>query len=307
MQRTKFNGIIPPVSSIFDAEGKLEKTQMKMVIDFLIDAKVDGLFFLGTGGEFSQMTADERMELAEFAVRYVDGRLPVLIGTGSTGTKETVIFSEHAQQIGADGIVIINPYYWDLSERNLFYHYETIATSVDLPIILYNFPALTGQDLSPRFVESLVSKHENIVGIKDTVDSIGHIQEMIDRMKKIRPDFSVFAGFDHHLLNTLQLGGDGSITASVNFAPQLSVEIYRAFLEGNFETAIALQKQLSFLPNLYSIDRPFVNVVKEAMKFCGLDISTSVLPPSTPLTEEQRKKVKKILIEARLLGDENIS
>lgn len=300
-KKTTFKGIIPPVSTIFDQEGKLEKDQMKLVIDHLINADVNGLLFLGTGGEFSQMSTDERMEIAEFAVSYVDKRVPVIIGTGSTNTREAVLLSEHAQKIGADGLIVINPYYWNLSKKNLLNYYRDIAQSTDLPILLYNFPDLTGQDLTPELVSRLAGEYDNIVGIKDTVDSIGHIQDMILTVKQHDPSFSVFAGFDNHLLNTLQLGGDGSITASVNFAPQLSVGVYRAYQSGDLSKAVELQKQLSTLPLLYRIDSPFVNVVKEATKLCGLDISTYVLPPASPLSQEQIAQVKEILQQVNLL------
>lgn len=297
----KFKGIIPPVSTIFDEEGKLSKGEMKQLIDRLIEAGVDGLLFLGTGGEFSQMSKEERLETAEFAVSYVSERVPVLIGTGSTNTREAIEFSEHAQRIGADGIMVINPYYWNLSDANLYGYFSQIAKSVDIPVLLYNFPNLTGQDLSPDFVARLVDDYPNIVGIKETVDSVGHIRDMIMQVKHKHPDFSVLCGYDDHLLNTLQLGGDGTISASGNFAPQISIGIYRAFAKGDLRTAAALYKQLAILPQLYKLDSPFVNVIKEAIKQCGLNISTYVLPPSAPLNEEKRSQVKAILAQAGVL------
>ncbi len=298
-----FKGIIPPVSTIFNQQGQLEETQMGLLIDTLIEAGVNGLFFLGTGGEFSQMSVEERKTVAEFAVRYTNNRVPVLIGTGSTSTREAVSLSQHAQQIGADAVVVINPYYWQLTEDHLFAHYSEIAQSVDLPILLYNFPNLTGQDLTPDFVSALVDQHPNIVGIKETIDSVGHIQEMILKVKKKHPHFAVLSGFDNHLLNTLQLGGDGTISASGNFAPQLSVGIYKAFINGDLDKAVTLHQQLAILPLLYKIDSPFVNVVKEATKIAGLDISTYVLPPSRPLSEEKKQQVREILALADILPD----
>lgn len=305
MKATKvFKGIIPPVSTIFNKERKLEKNQMRRLIDFLINSGVNGLFFLGTGGEFSQMSTEERKAVAEFAIKHVDHQVPVLIGTGSTNTREAVLLSEHAQEMGADGVVVINPYYWSLSDKNLFNYYSDIAKLIDIPIILYNFPNLTGQDLTPNFVSDLANTHPNIVGIKDTVDSIGHIHEMILKVKQNNPKFSVLAGFDNHLFNTLLLGGDGSITASVNFAPHLSVGIYNAFLEGNLVEAKSLHQQLSILPSLYQLDSPFVNVVKEAMKLCGQDISTYVLPPATQLESDQIDQIQDILEQVNLISNQ---
>lgn len=297
----EFKGIIPPVSTIFDEHHNLNKKDMGLLIDSLITAGVDGLFFLGTGGEFSQMSVEQRQEVAEFAVSYVNNRVPVLIGTGSTSTREAISLSQHAQLIGADGVVVINPYYWKLSEENLFHYFSDISQSVDLPIILYNFPTLTGQDLTPDFVSRLVDQHDHIVGIKETIDSIGHIHEMIVKVKGKYPHFSVFCGFDNHLLNTLQLGGDGTISASGNFAPHLSVDIYQSFMTGDLEKTVSLHRKLAVLPHLYQIDSPFVNVVKEATKLCGLNISTYVLPPSSSLSEEKIQQVKEILESAMVI------
>jgi 2-dehydro-3-deoxy-D-pentonate aldolase len=297
----KFHGVIPPVSLIFDEQGGLDKKGMASVIDFLIDSGVDGLFFLGTGGEFSQMSVEERKEVASFTTEYVNGRVPVLIGTGSTNTREVILLSQHAESVGADAVVIINPYYWSLTEENLFAHYSEIASSVHLPILLYNFPTMSGQDLNPEFVLKLVDAHDNIVGIKETVENVAHIRDMILTVKGKHPDFSVFSGFDDHFFQTLTLGGDGAISASVNFAPELAIGIYKAFKEKRFDEAVALHQRMALMPTMYKLDSPFVSVVKEAMKLRGLDISTHVLPPARSLGAHKIEELKKILIQADLL------
>lgn len=133
----------------------------------------------------------------------------------------------------------------------------------------------------------LVEKYENIVGIKETIDSIGHIENMITTVKSRYPDFVVFAGFDNHLFNTLTLGGDGAICASVNFAPEIAVGLYKAFREDKLETAVQFHRKIAGLPKMYSLDSPFIGVVKEAMKLRGLDISTCVLAPSRELSTEK--------------------
>ncbi|WP_077625111.1 dihydrodipicolinate synthase family protein [Sediminibacillus massiliensis] len=302
---TRFKGIIPPVSTIVNDEGTLEKEQMGQLIDHLIEAGVDGLFFLGTGGEFSQMSVQEREKVASFAVNYINKRVPVLIGTGSTSTRESVRLSQHAERVGADGIVVINPFYWNLTEENLLNYYKQVSDSVNLPIILYNFPNLTGQDLTPELVLKIADQNENIVGIKDTVDSIGHIREVITKVKGKHPHFSVFCGFDDHLFNTLQLGGDGAISASANFAPQLSIGIYEACQNGDLSKAAELHRKLAILPSLYKLDSPFVNVVKEATKMCGINVSTEVLAPSQKLREEKLKQMRGILEIAEVLPKES--
>lgn len=301
VNKVKFNGIIPPVSIIFDTNGEFDEKGMAIVIDFLIESKVDGLFFLGSGGEFSQMSTEQRMEVAKFTTEYVASRVPVLIGTGSTSTKETILLSKHAEEVGADGVVVINPYYWPLTEENLIAHYSDIAESVELPILLYNFPNLTGQDLSPEIVLQLVERNDNIVGIKETIDSVAHIHEMISTVKEKYPEFTVLAGFDNHLLNTLSLGGDGAICASINFAPELAVGVYEAFKEKDMDKAVTLQKKLAILPEMYQLDSPFIGVIKEAMRIKGLNISTNVLAPSKPLDNTKINELTSILKKAELL------
>ncbi|PYZ95603.1 dihydrodipicolinate synthase family protein [Alteribacter lacisalsi] len=301
----RFTGVIPPVSTIVTEEGNLDEKGMGLLIDNLIERGVDGLFFLGTGGEFSQMTFEQRRQVAEFAVKTVDGRVPVLIGTGATSTREVVELNSHAHEIGADGVVIINPYYVKLSEENLFHHFSTAAAASKLPVLLYNFPLLTDQDLSTDFVLRLVNEHENIVGIKETVKDIGHIRDMILNVKAQHPGFSVFCGFEDLFLNTLSLGGDGIIGATGNFAPEPAIEMFRTYWEGDLHRALKLNETLAYLPELYSLDSPFMNVIKEAVSMVGLDISTAVLAPSRSLPEEKKEKLSAILNSAGVLQPQN--
>lgn len=293
--QSKFHGVIPPIPTILYKDGTLDENGMKRLIDFLIESKVHGLFFNGSGGEFSQMTVEMRKKLAEFAVKYVNGRVPVLIGTGALGTMETVSLTRHAIEIGADGVVIINPYYWSMSEEVLFHHYRTVAEIANIPIIIYNFPTLTGQNLSPELVYKLAMNHSNIVGIKDTIEDVSHIRDILLKVKENRPDFSVFAGFDDHLLQTLVNGGDGSIPLTSSFVPELSVGIYEAYKSGNYEEAIKLHKRLSPILQLYQLETPFINVAKEAIKLRGIEISTEMLAPLQQLSNEKKEVLAKQL------------
>jgi len=294
-QTQQFSGIIPPVSTIFSADGALDKAGTAALIDSMIDAGVNGLFFLGSGGEFSQLNTDERKAIAEFAIAHVDRRVPVLIGTGGTNARETIELSQHAQQAGADGIVVINPYYWKVSEANLIRYFEQVADSITLPVILYNFPALTGQDLTPALVKTLVDSRRNIVGIKDTIDSVAHLRSMILTVKAAHPDFVVLCGYD-----TLLLGGDGAISASGNFAPQISVNLLQAFRDGDLAQAAHYHQTMLQIPQMYQLDAPFVNVIKEAISLCVRPVSTHVLPPAGPLDEPRKAQLKALLQQLKL-------
>ncbi len=299
-QSALFTGIIPPVSTIFTADGQLDKQGTAALIDDLMAAGVDGLFFLGSGGEFSQLSAEERKTIAQFAIDHVDRRVPVLIGTGGTNARETIALSQHAQQAGADGIVVINPYYWKVSEANLIRYFEQVADSVTLPVMLYNFPALTGQDLTPALVKNLADSRSNIVGIKDTIDSVAHLRSMIHTVKAAHPHFTVLCGYDDHLFNTLLLGGDGAISASVNFAPQVSVNLLKAWRDKDVAKAAEYHQTLLQIPQMYQLDTPFVNVIKEAIVLCGRPISTHVLPPASPLDAPRKAQLKTLLQQLKL-------
>ena len=299
-QSALFTGIIPPVSTIFTADGQLDKQGTAALIDDLIAAGVDGLFFLGSGGEFSQLSAEERKTIARFAINHVDRRVPVLIGTGGTNARETIELSQHAQQAGADGIVVINPYYWKVSEANLIRYFEQVADSVTLPVILYNFPALTGQDLTPALVKTLADSRSTSVGIKDTIDSVAHLRSMIHTVKAAHPHFTVLCGYDDHLFNTLLLGGDGAISASGNFAPQVSVNLLKAWRDKDVAKAAEYHQTLLQIPQMYQLDTPFVNVIKEAIVLCGRPISTHVLPPAFALDEPRKAQLKTLLQQLKL-------
>lgn len=291
----QFKGIIPPVSTLVNSDRSIDEKGMKTLIDYLIDEGVNGLFFLGSGGEFSQMTVAERKAVAEFATAYVNKRVPVLIGTGSTNTAEAVELSQHAEQIGADGVVVINPYYLKLSEEALYAYYASVAKAVNISVLLYNFPALTGQHYDGQFILKLVKDYDNIVGIKETVNDVAIINDVILTVKSQYPQFSVLAGFDDYLLHTLAAGGDGAICATTNFFPQFTVGLYNSFLAGDLQAVTAQHQKLIDLVKIYNFHTPFIGVVKEALKINGLDVSTEVLSPALPLDDAKKAALKDIL------------
>jgi 4-hydroxy-tetrahydrodipicolinate synthase len=239
--------------------------------------------------------------VAEFAISYVNGRLPVLVCVGAPGTAEVIDLGSHAKAHGADGVLVINPYYALLSQDHLLHHYRTIAAALDLPIFLYNFPALTGQDINIPLISILAKECKNIVGIKDTVDNISHTRNIITTVKSERPDFMVFSGFDEYLLDNLILGGNGAIPATSNFAPEICCGIHKAFEDRNFSDAIDLQRRLAQLVSLYTLEPAHFGVIKEALRMTGLDISTAALAPITSLSEDKKKMLAAILVRSGLL------
>lgn len=302
MNQPRFSGVIPPVPTLFDAHGEFDGTAQALLIEHLLASPINGLFFLGSAGEFAHMSEAQRAQVAEFCVKKVAGRKPVLIGIAHCGTQQTIDAGLHAQKVGASGVVVVNPWYNPLSEANLLRHYKTIASALELPILLYNFPALTGQSIPVNVIRELALSCPNIVGLKDTVDTLSHIRETIHAVKPMRPDFAIFAGYDEYLLGTLILGGDGCIPASANFAPQLTCGILDAWRKQDLPRAIELQQSLSWIPSLYSTDLPFYNAVKYAIKLTGVNIPVHSLAPATPLTEEMKVEIGNILRRAGVIN-----
>lgn len=302
MKQPRFSGVIPPVPTLFDAHGEFDGVAQAILIEHLVSSPVNGLFFLGSAGEFAHMSEAQRAQVAEFCIKKVAGRKPVLIGIAHCGTQQTIDAGLHAQKLGASGVVVVNPWYNPLSDANLLSHYKTIASALELPILLYNFPALTGQAIPVPVIRELALSCPNIVGLKDTVDTLSHIRETIHAVKPHRPDFAIFAGYDEYLLGTLILGGDGCIPASANFAPQLTCGILEAWRKQDLSRAIELQQSLSWIPPLYSMDLPFYNAVKYALRLVGLNIPVYSLPPATPLTEDMKVEIENILNRAGVIN-----
>lgn len=293
-----FKGVIPPVSTIMNDKGEFDADGMGVFIDRLVESDVNALLFLGSAGEFSQMTNAVRKQVAEFCVKRVAGRKPVIIGTGACGTAEVIELSEHAARIGADAVIVVNPYYASMSEERLYRHYRTISESVSIPVLMYNFPALTGQDLSPALVTRIAKDCPNVIGIKDTVDCISHIRDLILQAKGARPDFKVICGYDEYLFTTLALGGDGGIVGTSNFAPEITCGIYKAFQEKDMAAIAELLPRLSVLSQLYSLDTPFSWLLKEAVRLTGSDIPTGVASPASEPGEDVKKRFREILKQA---------
>ncbi len=155
------------------------------------------------------MTNALRLETAEFCVRHINRRIPVLLGISSTSTQEVIEYGQHADRLEVDAVLVLNPYYARLTDEYIYHHFKTVANNIKSPVILYNFPALTGQDLSVDLITRLAQDHPNIIGIKDTVDNISHIREIINNVRPVRPDFVIFSGYDEYMMDTLILGGNG--------------------------------------------------------------------------------------------------
>lgn len=296
----KFRGVFPPVPTIVHQDGTLDTIGMGKLIDKVVADGANGMLILGSGGEFCHMPKALRFTVAEFAVKHIAGRVPVLLGISSPSTQEVIEFGLHADQLGVDAVLVLNPYYALLNEEYMYHHFRTVAENISTPVMVYNFPALTGQNISVNLLARLAQEVPNIIGVKDTVDNISHIREIINQVRPVRSDFVVFSGFDEYMMDTLIMGGNGGIPATANFASFITCGIYRAFQTHDYDTMFALQRQLSRLSTVYSLETPFFGVIKEAIRLCGLDISTEVLAPVKKLSPEKKQELIKVLRSAEV-------
>ncbi|BDG36225.1 dihydrodipicolinate synthase family protein [Saccharococcus caldoxylosilyticus] len=299
----KFKGIIPPVVTLFNKDGEFDWEANYMLADHLIKKGVHGLLYMGSMGEFSSLTVEERKLFVEKMVRYVDGRVPVLIGTGTASLKDTIYLSQHAEYIGANGVLVVNPFYWKYTERQLYDYYVNVAKSIKIPLIIYNIPSLTGQDLSPSLILRLAMDQENIVGVKDTTERLGHIRQLIGIAEQ-RADFSVFAAFDDLLLPALQMGAAGGINGTATFLPELSVRLFESFKAGQYQTALTLNESILKLMSIYELSQPLFIAVKEAVHQLILGHQTS---PRLPIAEydDLKKAVQLFLKQNNLFSYSN--
>lgn len=299
----RFQGIFVPLATFFDEQGGLHYPALARQIEFLIGNGIHGLFTLGTTGEFAHLSLDERRAVGEFVVRRVNGRIPVIVNTGTTSTADSIALSRHAREIGADAIALVAPYYWTLNERQLLAHFSAVAGAVNLPVVLYNFPAFTGVHLTPDLIVNLMRDCPNVIGVKDTIDSVTVIRHHIMRLRAENPEFSVFAGGDDHLLNVLAMGGAGTIPATANFAPAIHVEAYAAFRAGDYETALARLGTIMQVANTYAIPGGASALVKQALVDLGLCDAPYVRAPALPLTAEAHTQLREVLSAAGLAAE----
>ncbi|AWK52946.1 dihydrodipicolinate synthase family protein [Clostridium beijerinckii] len=286
---------LTPVITAFDAEGNLDIKANQNVYDYLINSGIDGLVIMGSTGEFYAMSTEQKKELIDLVVHYVNKRTQVIIGTGCMTTAETIELSNYAIDAGADGVIIISPYYFPLSDENLESYYGKVAESVKGDIYLYNFPDRTGYDLSPEFTLNLLRKHSNIVGYKDTVSEMGHTRKLIQTIQSEFPEFKVFSGFDENFVHNVVSGGSGCISALSNPYPEIFVDWVKAVNEKNIDRIAEIQSTVDKLSKLYDVGKSFIPIIKKTMMLKGVDIKDYCKTPILQADEKQTDSIKKIM------------
>lgn len=228
------SGIIVAMITPLDDDQKISYSRTDKLLDELLSHDINGIFILGTNGEAYALTEDEKFDYAKHVIDYVNHRTQVFVGTGLNSTSETIAFSQKMAALHPDALSVVTPYFVPNTQEELINHFEKLANSVDVPIILYNMPGKTGVNIDPETV-AVLSKNSNIVGVKDSSGKMDNMKGYL----KLRNDksFGVLSGSDSKILALLEAGGDGAIAATANLLTENDVNIYKFYKAGNLEKA----------------------------------------------------------------------
>ena len=260
-----FEGVFCPSITITDDDGTIDYELWGRHLDHLADAGIDGVLLFGSIGEFYSVSLEDKKSVVDFAVERVADRMKVFVGVGDTTYDNVVELTRYAQKAGADAVLAVSPYYFGPTDDAAEKYFGGIADATDLPVVLYNFPARTGTDLSPELVARLAAAHPNICGIKDTVDTISHTRKVIRAVRKVNPEFSVLSGFDEYYLVNRASGGNGVLCGLTNVEPELFVRMHGAYRAGDFATAIECAERISSLMAVYDACDLFISAIKVAV------------------------------------------
>lgn len=276
----------------------LDEGAFRRLVDWQIAEGTHGLVPVGTTGESPTVTHDEHNDVVRWCVEEAKGRVPVIAGAGSNSTREAVALAQHAEKVGADGLLVVTPYYNKPGQDGLYAHYRAIAESVGLPVVIYNIPGRSVIDMS---VDTMARLYElkNIVGVKDATANVARVSA---QRAKMGPDFIQLSGEDATALGFMAHGGHGCISVASNVAPALCAGFQEACIAGDYASALAFQDRLFPLhTDLFCETNPGPAKVALAMLGrCGEDMRL----PMVPVSEAGRAKVRAALVHAGLLQEE---
>jgi 4-hydroxy-tetrahydrodipicolinate synthase len=289
-----FGEILTAMVTPFDANGEIDYNVARDLVNHLIENGTDGLVVAGTTGESPTLSTEEKVELFKFVVEVVDGRVPVIAGTGSYNTKASIDLSRLAEKAGVDGLLLVVPYYNKPSQEGLYQHFKAIAEATSLPCILYNIPSRSVINMSVETTVRL-SQIPNIVSIKDASGNLDAMSEIISRTSD---DFTVYSGDDSFTLPLLSIGGTGVISVASHIIGNEMKEMIRNFKSGNLQEAAATHRRLlPVFKGLFTSPNP--TPVKAALGLKGIEVG-GVRLPLVPLNEEETVTLKATLKKANV-------
>lgn len=298
MAEHQIQGIFAPIATLFDSDGELDLAKYRANMEFYCDSPLDGVVIMGSNGEYASLDTDEKLRLIEAGTEAVAGRKKVLVGTGVESTKGTIRLTRAAAEMGADYALVVTPYYYRprYDKAAFVRHYQSVAEASPIPVLIYIMTAYTGVDL-PSAVVSELSRHPNIVGVKD---SAGNAVKFAEMVAESEDGFAVLAGSANFLYPALCLGAAGGILALADVAPRECVDVRDLFAAGEHDRARAAQFNL-LAPNAAVTTRFGIAGLKTALEMVGLETSDP-RPPMLPSTEAERTEIRAILERAGILA-----
>jgi len=283
-----FEGIYVAIPTPFK-NGKIDEKALKEHLKFLIENGVDGIVPCGTTGESATLSYEEHEEVIALTVEECKGKVKVIAGTGSNCTEEAIRLTKFAEKIGADGALLITPYYNKPNQEGLYLHFKRVAESVDIPIVLYNVPGRTGVNMLPETVARL-SEIENVVAIKEATGDMNVTTEIV---RLCGEKITVLSGDDLTFLPLLSVGAKGVISVTANIVPDKMAKMYKSFVDGKIKEAMELHLELYPLSKVLFIDTNPIPV-KTALYFMGR-MEKEFRLPLCPTTKEKEDKIKEVL------------
>ena len=294
LKKILFKGVGTAIATPFNSDG-VNIPAFEKLLSFQLLNSVDSIIVCGTTGEASTMSDDEKSSIIKCAVDFVDRKVPIIVGCGSNDTNKAIFNAKMAESLGADGLLVVTPYYNKCTQSGLIKHYSKIADSVSIPIILYNVPSRTGVNISPETCFEL-SKISNIVAIKE---ASGDISQVAKIAHLCGDNLNIYSGNDDQILPVLSIGGIGVISVLSNIAPKYTCEMVESFFEGNYYTSKRMQlKALPLIKSLFSEVNPIP--VKHALNLKGYNFGIPRLP-LVPLNKEHSEILEREMKEFGLI------
>ena len=292
-----FTGAGVAIVTPMHADGSVNYEKLEELLEEQIKGLTDAIIICGTTGESSTLSHKEHVDVIRFTVEKVAKRIPVIAGTGSNATSEAVYLSEEAEKAGADGLLLVTPYYNKATQKGLIAHFTAIAESVKIPVLLYNVPSRTGVNILPETIVYLVDHVENIVGVKEASGNISQITKLMslggDRVE-------LYSGNDDQVVPLLALGGRGVISVLSNVAPEQTHEMVASWMRGDREKSLSIQlEMIDLIDSLFCEVNPIP--VKTAMNMMGKDVGP-LRCPLCDMEEKNAERLRRSLQKAGLLN-----
>ena len=291
-----FKGSIVAIVTPFKKSGRVDENKLKELVEFQIQNGTNGIVPCGTTGESPTLSTAEHERVIEICIKVANKRVPIIAGTGSNSTEEAISLTKHAADAGANGALIVSPYYNKPTQKGLYLHFKAIAEAVEIPIILYNIKGRTAVNIETLTMARLANDCSNIVGVKE---ASGSLDQAKDVKKACGQDFLILSGDDNMTLDILKIGGHGVISVAANIIPQDIVAMINAFNKGNVKEAEEIHKRLLPLCGALFIETNPIPV-KQAMEYLGM-CSHQMRLPLCDMEPENAEKLKLALEQYGLL------